>query len=80
MQQIIKYFNICLYFGCSNIIKELKYSSEEEILHLDSSFMLPQYFKFKSKYSDVDNKAYTKLINQNSKKFQVLTILLELGV
>lgn len=70
----------CLYFGCSNIIKELKYSSEEEILHLDSSFMLPQYFKFKSKYSDVDNKAYTKLINQNSKKFQVLTILLELGV
>ena len=42
--------------------------------------MLPQYFKFKSKYSDVDNKAYTKLINQNSKKFQVLTILLELGI
>ena len=42
--------------------------------------MLPQYFKFKSKYRDVDNKAYTKLINQNSKKFQVLTILLELGI
>lgn len=35
----------CLYFGYSNIIKELKYDSEEEKLHLDSSFYASTIFQ-----------------------------------